>query len=400
MTTYTTFGEYVREARAKSEKGLREAARLLRISPSYLSRLEAGELPPPSPDVLRNMAALYGMNWFELLERAKERAPAAMAADVGAAPVLQAFYRAAKDQTPEVQEQMFKGALDAIQLPDDQKKALLDQLRQLLARANSRDLPRRANGADGLYAMDIAPRILSRVRLKEMALAVLAKVFGCELPLPVPLDRVVSEYDKEILLTGRSDIEPARLRDGSPSVLGLSRWSRDGKRRELVVHQDLLDAEDKPGRRRANFTIAHELFHCIEHLPLVQARCPDVVMARSLAFVTLSPMVLRKPWYERDNRKRKLSSNEDWREWQANQFAAELLMPEGAVREAVKQFFGTESFVATSGDPRAFADEIARTPCEDEFGNEMCLSDRFDVNAQPMAVRLLSLGIVTGVGGS
>lgn len=396
MGAYTTFGDYIRNERTKADKGLREAAKQMGISPSYLSRLEAGDFPPPSPDVLQKMAALYQTNWFALLERAKERAPEAMAADAGAAPVLQAFYRAAKDQTPEVQEQMFKGALDALQLPEAQKAELLNQLRQLLARANSRDLPRRAKGEDGLYAMDISPRFLSRVRVKEMALAVLRKVFGSEVPLPVPLDRVVAKYDTEIMLTGRDDIEPARLRDGSPSVLGLSRWSRDGKRRELVVHQDLLDADDKPGRRRANFTIAHELFHCIEHLPLVQARCPDVVMARSVAFVSLAPMMLRKPWYEKEHHKRTLKTNEDWREWQANQFASELLMPEEAVREAVMQLVGEESFVAPNGDPRQFADEIARMECEDEFGNTMSLTDRFDVNAQPMAIRLLSLGIVKG----
>ncbi|MFO0835580.1 MAG: XRE family transcriptional regulator [Phycisphaerales bacterium] len=398
MSTYRIFGEYIRAVRIKAELGLREAAKLLGISPSYLSRLEAGDFPPPSPDVLRKMAALYQTNWFALLERAKERAPEAMASDAGAAPLLQAFYRLAKDQTPEMQEKMFEGALGAIQLPDDQKKALLDQLRQMLARANSRDLPRRASGNDGLYAMDIKPRYLSRVRVKELALALLAKVFGNEVPLPVPLDRVISEYDKEIVLTGRADIEPARLRDGSPAVLGLSRWSRDGKRRELIVHQDLLDAEDKPGRRRANFTIAHELFHCIEHLPMVQARNPDVLMKRSLAFVSLAPAMLRKPWYQQDRQKRALSTNEDWREWQANQFAAELLMPEEAVREAVMQFFGEESFTVPTGDPRKFADEIARIPCEDEFGNVMCLTDRFDVNTQPIAIRLLSLGIVKGAG--
>ncbi len=400
MGTYTTFGDFIRTERTKAGKGLREAAKEMSISPSYLSRLEAGDFPPPSPEVLRKMAALYQSNWFSLLERAKERASEAMAADAGAAPVLQAFYRAAKDQTPEVQEQMFKLALDATQLPNAQKQEFLNHLRQLLARANSRDLPRRANGDDGLYAMDIAPRFLSRVRVKEMALAVLAKVFGSEIPLPVPLDRIVSECNQEIMLIGRDDIEPSRLRDGSPSVLGLSRWSRDGKRRELVVHQDLLDADDKPGRRRANFTIAHELFHCIEHLPLVQARCPDVTMARSVAFVSVAPVILRKPWYEKEHRKRTLVTNEDWREWQANQFAAELLMPEEAVREAIKQSLGDELFVAPDGDPRKFADEIARMPCEDEFGNVICLSDRFDVNAQPMAIRLLSLGLVKAVEGS
>lgn len=394
MSSYTRFGEYVREARVKSGMGLREAARMLAISPSYLSRIEAGDFRPPSPEVLRKMAALYQSDWFELLELAKERAPEAMAEDQGAAPLLQAFYRLAKDQTPEMQEKMFAGALGAIQLPEDQKKALLEQLRQMLARANSRDLPRRALGDDGLFALDIKPRFLSRLRVRQAAMEVLTKVFGREIPLPVPLDRIVSEYDREILLTGRSDIEPAPLRDGSPSVLGLSRWSRDGKRRELVVHQDLLDARDKPGRRRANFTIAHELFHCIEHLPLVQARCPDFAMKRSVAFVSLSPSVLHKPWYQQSHQRRRLSTNEDWREWQANQFAAELLMPEDSVRETFMQLFGQESLLAIDGDSRKLADEVARKAFKDEDGNMMCLTDRFDVNAQPMAIRLLTLGIV------
>lgn len=396
MGAYTTFGDYIREERTRAEKGLREAAKLLGISPSYLSRLEAGDFPPPSGEVLMKMARLYQSKMADLFTKAQQRAHEVMAADESTAPVVQAFYRAVRDQTPEVQEQMLKGALDALQLPDAQKEELLSQLRLVIARAHSKDLPRRATGDDGLYAMDIAPRVLSRTRIKAMAIAVLTKVFGREVPLPVPLDRVVSEYDKEVLLTGRGDIEPARLRDGSPSVLGLSRWSRDGKRRELVVHQDLLDAEDKPGRRRANFTIAHELFHCIEHLPLVQARCPDVVMARSVSFVTLAPGVMRLPWYERKHHKRTLSTNEDWREWQANQFAAELLMPEDAVREAVTQFFGSAVLAAPDADPRAFADEVVRMACQDEFGNVMSLSDRFDVNAQPMAIRLLSLGIVVG----
>ena len=34
--------------------------------------------------------------------------------------------------------------------------------------------------------------------------------------------------------------------------------------------------------------------------------------------------------------------------------------------------------------------------CEDELGQTMSLADLFDVNPQPMAIRLLSLGLVVG----
>jgi Zn-dependent peptidase ImmA (M78 family) len=117
-------------------------------------------------------------------------------------------------------------------------------------------------------------------------------------------------------------------------------------------------------------------------------------MARSVAFVSLAPSLIRKPWYERPGKARHLLTNEDWREWQANQFAGELLMPEQAVRDAVREFFGEDQFTVTDQNERELADELARTSVDDEFGVATSLSDRFDVNPQAMAIRLLSLRIV------
>ena len=317
-----------------------------------------------------------------------------MAADTGVAAAVQAFYRVAHDQPPDMQEAMLKGALDALKMPEAQKAEILSQLRAMLSRAHGKDLPRRAQDKDGLFAFDIAPRFLSRARIAAIAAAVLRKVFGSEIPIPVPLETVIRKLDRDILLVVHDEIEGGRLRDGSPAVLGLSRWSRDGRRRELVIHEELFEAEDSATRRRANFTIAHELFHCIEHLPLVQARNPEVALARKIGYVTLAPTLTGKRWYDRAQGARKLSTREDWREWQANTFASELLMPGDSVRAAFQELFGVERIVSDGDSLSRFADETARTVAPDDFDGQTSLIDRFDVNPQAMGIRLMSLGLV------
>jgi hypothetical protein len=332
------------------------------------------------------------------MEKAADRAHAMMAADESTSPLLQALYRLARDQTPEVQEQMFSRAIEAVELSDEQKERLLSEFRTLIARAHTKDLPRLAGGQDGLFALDIAPRILSRSQIKLMAERVLRKVFGSEIPLPVQLDRVISEYDEGIVLSGRDDIEGGRFKDGSPVVLGLSRWSADGAFRELVLQQELLDATDRPSRRRANFTMAHEFFHCIEHLLLGELG-GTVLTRRMASLVSFSARMSPGGWFHNAGKKKRLTTNEDWREWQANQFAAELLMPEDAVRQAVVELFEVPTLMATAReDVPQFADEIARTICVDHFGNHTSLVDRFDVNPHCMAVRLLFLKVVIGPG--
>jgi transcriptional regulator with XRE-family HTH domain len=393
MGPYSEFGDFIKDLRDRAGKGVRAAAKDIGISPSYLTRLEAGDYDPPKGHVIHRIAQVYGVPITALMDKAKSRQHDVIASDEATAPVVQAFYRAAHDQTPEVQELMLQGAINALRLSPEDRERLMNQLRAILAQG--KELHRLARGDHGLFGFDIPPRILSRLQIKALAIAVLTKVFGVEIPIPVPLDTIVSTYDKSIKLTGRDDIEGGRLNDGSPAVLGLSRWSRDGLTRELVVHSELLDAEDKPGRRRANFTIAHEFFHCIEHLLLVRLRCPEAVMARRGAFVSLSPRASSLPWFERRRSARRLSTAEDWQEWQANQFAAELIMPEEALRAAIQELFAADVLVAPDDDVHQYADVIARSLQLDDLGCITSLVDRFDVNPQAMAIRLLSLGLVT-----
>jgi hypothetical protein len=307
---------------------------------------------------------------------------------------LQAFYRLAYDQSPEMQEKMLEGAIGALDLPEEQRKKLMDQLRAALSRAHGSDLPRRASGDDGLFAFDIAPRFLSLLRIRAIAQTVLRNVFSEEVPIPVPIETIIRKFDQNILLIVHDEIECSRLRDGSPAVLGLSRWSRDGQRRELLIHSDLFEANDRASRRRASFTMAHEFAHCIEHLPLVQQRHCNGALARKVASVSLAPQLLNQPWFNRKRGPRKLLTREDWREWQANQFAAELLMPAESVVAAFEELFGVPKLVAHDCPVEQLADEAARASATDDLGNETTLVERFDMNPQSVAIRLMCLGLI------
>ena len=44
------FGEFVRRKREEKEIGLREMAKMIGVSPTYLSKVERDEFPPPAED--------------------------------------------------------------------------------------------------------------------------------------------------------------------------------------------------------------------------------------------------------------------------------------------------------------------------------------------------------------
>lgn len=395
MPDDTTFGEHVRNLRAQLELGLREAARLLEISPSYLSRLEANEVRPPSGEKLHRFVRVYKANIHDLIRLAANRKNEAMAADESAGPALRAFYRLAQDQTPDNQEKMLKGAIEALNLPADEKQQLLQTLKAALSRSHGKDLPRRAKGDDGLFAFDVKPRILSAAYLELVAERVLSAVFKQDVSLPVPIEDIIDSFSTDIQLIVSPEMEGGYLDDGTPAVLGLSRWSRNGERRELVIHEDLFEATSRSAQRLCRFTLAHELFHCLEHLSLVKDRCADCALNRKAMFVTLAPQLMSKRWYDRREGKRRLSTNEDWREWQANSFASALLMPASTLRAAFKKVVGDHMQIDTDQRAEHLADEIAREPFTDEGGQLTSLADQFNVNPQAMAIRMIALKMVT-----
>ncbi len=62
-----TFGSTVRRARAHRQIGLRQFAKMVGVSPTYQSKIERDELPPPAEDKVVKMAELLGQDHDELL---------------------------------------------------------------------------------------------------------------------------------------------------------------------------------------------------------------------------------------------------------------------------------------------------------------------------------------------
>ena len=63
-----TFGDYIKERRLEKDLGLRQAAKIMEISPSYLSRLESGdEVNPPSEKLIHTVAAVLGADADHLM---------------------------------------------------------------------------------------------------------------------------------------------------------------------------------------------------------------------------------------------------------------------------------------------------------------------------------------------
>ena len=64
------FGEFVRRKREAKEIGLREMAKMIGVSPTYISKVERDEFPPPAEDKVRLIAEVIGCDVDELLARA------------------------------------------------------------------------------------------------------------------------------------------------------------------------------------------------------------------------------------------------------------------------------------------------------------------------------------------
>jgi transcriptional regulator with XRE-family HTH domain len=61
------FGALIRRERKAKEIGLREMAKKIGVSATYLSKIERDEFPPPAEDKVRRIAAIIGQDADELL---------------------------------------------------------------------------------------------------------------------------------------------------------------------------------------------------------------------------------------------------------------------------------------------------------------------------------------------
>jgi transcriptional regulator with XRE-family HTH domain len=62
-----SFGALVRREREAKGIGLREMAKMIGVSPTYQSKVERDEFPPPAEDKVRKIAKIIGRDADELL---------------------------------------------------------------------------------------------------------------------------------------------------------------------------------------------------------------------------------------------------------------------------------------------------------------------------------------------
>ncbi len=64
------FGAFVRKQREAKAIGLREMAKMIGVSPTYLSKVERDEFPPPAEDKVKAIARIIECDADDLLARA------------------------------------------------------------------------------------------------------------------------------------------------------------------------------------------------------------------------------------------------------------------------------------------------------------------------------------------
>src|SRR4051812_20490108 len=64
------FGAFIRREREAKEIGLREMAKMIGVSPTYLSKIERDEFPPPAEDRVKAIAKIIDCDADDLMARA------------------------------------------------------------------------------------------------------------------------------------------------------------------------------------------------------------------------------------------------------------------------------------------------------------------------------------------
>lgn len=386
MSDHKTYGSAAQEARRNAGLNLREAARKLDLSPSYLSKIELDRCAPPSAELIRRMATLYRVSVNSLLIYAKERVDEIIGGEVRENAGLSALYHLASDMTSDEILTIVRGLLN--KLPADERASWEAKMKA--------EFPRLSAGRLRMFAPRVRPRFLSKADLRRAAERLLAAhgITRYNYEPPTPIEDII-ENTENLSLHPSDGVEMQCQRDGSPLVLGLTRWDWLGRGRIIEVNENLYLSDRPTSRHRLNYTLAHELWHAVEHLPLMdkQARQCGGMFRMAVDTSVLSELQPKRWWSK--NTKRKLDTWEDWQEWQAQTFAAEVLMPHWHVRQEFRRRFRADQVVTPKGyQQREYADELAS--CDSLPAGEFCdpFHETYDVSRQAMAIRLCALELV------
>lgn len=165
--------------------------------------------------------------------------------------------------------------------------------------------------------------ILKASDIEFLALEFLEKFFPDRLDRPpTPIIDILLEISTKnnVYVDLRSDLGII----DSKKVLGIIKLSEVLSKNEIYIDKSLLDNPEDP---RLKFTIAHEIGHLVLHSKkkLSLKNNPNDIITRLVDFIeNFNP----KP-------KKDLKTPEDWLDYQANTFAASLLMPVPALKKEI-----------------------------------------------------------------
>lgn len=195
-------------------------------------------------------------------------------------------------------------------------------------------------------------------------------MIGRPLSPPIPVEDIIERY-----FGLRLSFEDLEQRLGRKDILGAT-FVRE---RRIVIHRGLLD--DHPEGRML-FTCAHEAGHWVLHREFVDEAERGAVR-RSIICRTADA---RKPV-----------------EWQADYFAACLLMPKDALKEAFLQVCGCERLEILNEknsyppNPLCFEPSAANWPL---IASAVCRAGGFvNVSKEAMIIRLQQLGMLVNATG-
>jgi len=220
---------------------------------------------------------------------------------------------------------------------------------------------------------DTGVKYLRPEKIESTALAVIAgyaRQFGITVAPPIPVDEIVESHQGLYL---RLDDLQALARDRK--ALGSLRV----RAKEIAVDLS-LDPQVHPEREgRYHFTVAHEAGHWELHRHLVASHAQS-----SLVMGDADSSIICRA-----------GGNSDRKEWQANQFAAYLLMPKDMVFEAWRACRG-------GMDPYIAVDEIADLSARWSLGESETptvgvareMAQVFKVSGQAMQIRLIGLRLI------
>lgn len=185
---------------------------------------------------------------------------------------------------------------------------------------------------------------LSRAEIEEMASTLLLdyQPDGFKGKEPVDVEKLYEFYvpSQFGIVTGFTDLTPI-----GPGILGYT----DAATKTSFVDKTLSDAQDLATIRRFRSTVAHEISHCIHHVPILQV------------FRSICKSGDESGLYRVDRTRIKPYKNPEWQAWES---ARAILMPKKLILRYIEKGYSVKT-----------------------------MADLFDVNPRFMEVRLDTLKI-------